>query len=837
MSFDPYHKWFGISPNEQPPSYYRLLGIPLFESDPDIIEAAAASRALYLKTLNLGEHAAIATEMLNEVALARVTLITPDRRDEYNRSIVNQERTADVSQSSTPPEISPHPDSSSPAVHATPTAPPVDQFSSPNTGFSLTNKPSMPVADVNIRSRRAAQRFKQKSNLPKVLGVVVGGALAIPVALLIIAQFSVSESSRSHQSTALRPVPKANSNRPPLNKQPKPSQQSSSLIPSSDQTTPVDSNSANSMESDDPANSIDFFPDKDTTTDSSPSRIGLPLGDVPNEDPLGESSFTTPGIPGKYKHQYSLSFREQGAPTAFTFGKSRMAAIGFSNGKVAITRIGADDQSPVHILTPPGTTMARINALDFDSTGRLLIVSRVNTLTVYEVTEEEGSWSTRLLNSFTDKRLIINCVKWITFDDYPDKLWAIAGINDGFLLLWDYSTNGQARTAKVHATGVTTLALDPFGGFVYAGDRKGRLVQWGDDDKKKTLLAFDAGSKGADHNGVIKALNWSDDGQRAASGASRQIKIWSNGTKGSGLVLEFTLNDLNGSIVDCDLSSEGDFVVACTNDPEPKILLWDLRKGNPTVMPLIFNDDTPDKYMKIQFSDDTSAIAAATFDGMVQVWLQESQSVANEDEPPSPQNRIPPPRKPKEPLVIDKSTLSSALKSGRNALKRRQFTLASDCAEAALLLANTEEQKAIATRLHNITEYAAKFQELLDESLDVRVQAGSTIRAGQSVAVVREISSEVIKLRVNGTNREFAREQLHVGVAFAFAEKYFEDAQMTPVIKAAFLLIQENPTARHLEVAQELLNTGKEAGAPVEGLELYLKDNYDFEDAGDIDDF
>ena len=153
------------------------------------------------------------------------------------------------------------------------------------------------------------------------------------------------------------------------------------------------------------------------------------------------------------------------------------------------------------------------------------------------------------------------------------------------------------------------------------------------------------------------------------------------------------------------------------------------------------------------------------------------------------------------------------------------------------MLANTDEQKAIATRLHDITEYAAKFQELLDESLDVRVKAGSTIRAGQSVAVVREISSEVIKLRINGTNREFAREQLHVGVAFAFAEKYFEDAQMTPVIKAAFLLIQENPTARQLEVAQELLNTGKEAGAPVEGLELYLKDNYDFEDAGDLDDF
>ena len=36
-SFDPYHKWLGIPPQDQPPHYYRLLGIELFESDPDVI--------------------------------------------------------------------------------------------------------------------------------------------------------------------------------------------------------------------------------------------------------------------------------------------------------------------------------------------------------------------------------------------------------------------------------------------------------------------------------------------------------------------------------------------------------------------------------------------------------------------------------------------------------------------------------------------------------------------------------------------------------------------------------------------------------------------------------
>jgi len=32
-SFDPYHKWLGIAPKDQPPHYYRLLGIDPFEGD------------------------------------------------------------------------------------------------------------------------------------------------------------------------------------------------------------------------------------------------------------------------------------------------------------------------------------------------------------------------------------------------------------------------------------------------------------------------------------------------------------------------------------------------------------------------------------------------------------------------------------------------------------------------------------------------------------------------------------------------------------------------------------------------------------------------------------
>ena len=32
--FNAYHQWLAIPPNEQPPDYYRLLGVSTFEADP-----------------------------------------------------------------------------------------------------------------------------------------------------------------------------------------------------------------------------------------------------------------------------------------------------------------------------------------------------------------------------------------------------------------------------------------------------------------------------------------------------------------------------------------------------------------------------------------------------------------------------------------------------------------------------------------------------------------------------------------------------------------------------------------------------------------------------------
>jgi hypothetical protein len=47
--FDPYHKWLGIPPKDQPPHHYRLLSLDLFESDPEVIDAAANRQMAYVQ--------------------------------------------------------------------------------------------------------------------------------------------------------------------------------------------------------------------------------------------------------------------------------------------------------------------------------------------------------------------------------------------------------------------------------------------------------------------------------------------------------------------------------------------------------------------------------------------------------------------------------------------------------------------------------------------------------------------------------------------------------------------------------------------------------------------
>lgn len=85
--FDPYLQWLGIRDPQRPPNHYRLLGLELFESDPDVISNAADRQMAHVRTFHTGRHAADSQRILNELAAAKVCLLNPNKKSAYDAQL------------------------------------------------------------------------------------------------------------------------------------------------------------------------------------------------------------------------------------------------------------------------------------------------------------------------------------------------------------------------------------------------------------------------------------------------------------------------------------------------------------------------------------------------------------------------------------------------------------------------------------------------------------------------------------------------------------------------------------------------------------------------------
>jgi hypothetical protein len=132
-NFDPYYKWLGIPLEEQPPHHYRLLGIQLFESDGEVISHAADQRMAHIRSFRTGKNAVLSQQILNEIAAARICLLQPQKKDQYDDDL-RRELTAHPVQLAKHPLAAPPP---APSLGAPPVAPPAPP-----------SYPSLPVPDI-----------------------------------------------------------------------------------------------------------------------------------------------------------------------------------------------------------------------------------------------------------------------------------------------------------------------------------------------------------------------------------------------------------------------------------------------------------------------------------------------------------------------------------------------------------------------------------------------------------------------------------------------------------------------------------------------------------------
>jgi len=100
--FDPYYKWLGIPPDEQPPNHYRLLGLDRFESDAEVVDAATERLVTFLQDVAAGPHAQESQRLLNEIAAARLCLLDAEQKAAYDAQLSTKAQTPEVA----PPPIS-----------------------------------------------------------------------------------------------------------------------------------------------------------------------------------------------------------------------------------------------------------------------------------------------------------------------------------------------------------------------------------------------------------------------------------------------------------------------------------------------------------------------------------------------------------------------------------------------------------------------------------------------------------------------------------------------------------------------------------------------------------
>jgi len=86
-TFDPYRKWLGIPPAEQPPNHYRLLGVVLFEDDADTIENAADRQMSHVRNYQSGKYSDQSQKILNELSTAKRCLLNAARKNAYDLSL------------------------------------------------------------------------------------------------------------------------------------------------------------------------------------------------------------------------------------------------------------------------------------------------------------------------------------------------------------------------------------------------------------------------------------------------------------------------------------------------------------------------------------------------------------------------------------------------------------------------------------------------------------------------------------------------------------------------------------------------------------------------------
>jgi len=286
--FDPYYRWLGIPPKEQPPNHYRLLGLDLFEADPALIDSFALRHTSFLREITDGPHLPDAQRLLNELAAARRCLLDPQRKAAYDGELRTRLAAAGTVQSDPAAAVTPPVSVPAPVSHPGPEHQP-----------ALCDLSSIAVvAETDHVASRPAAPSRPKPRRP--LAWLVMGSIGIAGVLVAVVIAAVyvwrAEPSRSGPTTAdagrgaaKPPLPSSSPPSSPTPSSPLLSPQSGPGDPPSPADLPGEPSGGLPASSAPDASPLELKPPPDLIPDGQPPRLpGLVLWlDASQLEPAG----------------------------------------------------------------------------------------------------------------------------------------------------------------------------------------------------------------------------------------------------------------------------------------------------------------------------------------------------------------------------------------------------------------------------------------------------------------------------------------------------------------------------------------------------------------------
>jgi WD40 repeat protein len=513
--FDPYHKWLGIPPREQPAHHYRLLGITDFESDRDVISTAAERQTVFLRTLQAGEHTVLVAEMLNEISQARVTLLNADQKAEYDEGLRKQQ---------TPePEEEPAPEQDPLAFAAEELA-------------AISSRPA-----TRSRSRGGKPFWQQPWAIP-------AGAGGIVVLLLLMWLFSSGEE------------PKGSGKRVDSQSQ----QQIDALkqkLATAERAAKVASGNTVVSESGPLQAAARAAVDKAAAEKAIAESVVTLKG---HTDTVQGIAFSPDGkriASGSHDKTVKVWDAETGqAILTFREHEEGIRSVAFSPDGKRIAS-GGDD-----------TTVKVWDA----TTGRVILTLKGHSSSVTSVSFSPDG--TRIVSGSTDKTAKVWDATTgrviLTFKGHSSSVWSaafspngkriVSGSHDHTVKVWDAETGLGILTLKGHSGPVYPVAFSPDGTRVVSGSHDQTVKVW-DAETGQALLAL------IGHSSYVRSVAFSPDGKRIVSDSGdRTVKVWDVETGQEML----TLKGHSSELLSVAYSPDGKRIASGGKNPALKI--WNL---------------------------------------------------------------------------------------------------------------------------------------------------------------------------------------------------------------------------------------------------------------------